>query len=146
MRLFSLAIAGILFFATPNWEKDFTQAVQKAKDEHKYIVLNFSGSDWCIPCIRMHKEIFESQEFGDYAADHLVLVNADFPRLKKNQLSKEQVKSNDKLADYYNPEGTFPLTLLLDKDGKVVKKWEGYPDMNAADFVNVIKKTIDARN
>jgi thioredoxin-related protein len=146
MRFITLSIAAILFFSAPNWEKDFSKAVGMAREQNKYIVLNFSGSDWCIPCIRMHKDIFDSPEFTAYAADNLILVNADYPRLKKNQLSKEQSKLNDQLAESYNPEGTFPLTLLLDKNGKVVKKWEGNPEMKPAVFVNAIKTIIDARN
>lgn len=147
MRTLTLAIATMLFYFLPaSWETDFSSAKQKAKDEHKYILLNFSGSDWCIPCIRLHKEIFESKEFTDFAADNLVLVKADFPRLNKNKLSKEQTKRNNDLADKYNKEGSFPLTLLLDKDGKVVKKWEGYPDVNPAQFVNLLKSSMNGAN
>ena len=68
------------------------QAEQEARKEHKLIILNFSGSDWCGPCIRMHKEIFESENFRQYANDNLIMVNADFPRMKKNQLPKDQQK------------------------------------------------------
>ena len=70
------------------WQTDIVKAEQSAKEEHKFIILNFSGSDWCGPCIRLHKEIFDSEIFSKYAADHLVLLNADFPRSNKNQLSK----------------------------------------------------------
>jgi hypothetical protein len=33
----------------------------------------------------MHKEIFEDAAFTGYSNEHLVLVNADFPRLEKTQ-------------------------------------------------------------
>ena len=56
----------------------------------------------------------------------LVMVNADFPRNKKNLLDAETRKQNDALADKYNPEGKFPFTLLLDADGKVLKHGRGY--------------------
>jgi thioredoxin-related protein len=146
MRFITFSIAAVFLYISTNWENDFPKAIEKARTENKYIVLNFSGSDWCIPCIRMHKEMFDSPEFTEYANQHLVLVNADFPRLKKNQLSKEQVKKNEQLADSYNPDGTFPLTLLLDANGKVIKRWEGYPDLKPAEFVNSIKSVMDARN
>ena len=101
--------------------------------------MNFSGSDWCVPCIRQHKEVFDSKTFTEYADAHLVLLGADFPRLKKNKLPKEQQKANDKLAEKYNPNGIFPLTLLLDHKGKVIKTWEGDPELKVAAFIDQLK-------
>src|SRR5689334_24906708 len=118
MKFLFLLLSSTLLSASPVWMTDMNQAQAKAKESHKLIVLNFSGSDWCIPCIRLHKEVFDSESFGKFAETSLVLVNADFPRLKKNQLSKVQTKQNEALADRYNPQGVFPLTLLLDEQGK----------------------------
>src|SRR4026208_2296527 len=119
MQTLLVALFSSFLFSTGGWETDFNKAKESAQSEHKFILLNFSGSDWCGPCIRMHKEIFETDDFKKYADDNLVLVNADFPRLKKNQLSKDQQKKNDLLADKYNPKGIFPLTVLLAADGSV---------------------------
>src|SRR6476660_636989 len=80
------------------WNTDFEKAKTEAARSHKLILLNFSSSDWCIPCIRMKEEIFDSDAFEKYAERNLILLSADFPRLKKNQLSKEQTKQNEKLA------------------------------------------------
>ena len=146
MRFFSFLFTAILFVSSIGWENDFENAKKKAEQEHKLILLNFSGSDWCIPCIRLHNEIFESNSFKTFAANNLVLVNADFPRLKKNQLSKEQQKKNDKLADTYNPRGNFPYTLLIDEKGKMIRAWEGYPDMTAEQFTAQLKTYMDAGN
>src|SRR6478672_3031137 len=101
------------------WLSNIDQAKKEATESHKLILVNFSGSDWCGPCIRMHQEIFENTGFAQYAGDHLVLVNADFPRLKKHELSKDQQAKNDQLADKYDKDGIFPLTVLLSSDGKV---------------------------
>ena len=113
MKHFSInfLILSAIFFT--GWETDFESAKQKAHKEHKYILLNFSGSDWCGPCIRMKDEIFETTEFKNYADSNLVLINADFPRAKKNQLAKEQQAKNDKLAEKYDPDGSFPFTVLI---------------------------------
>lgn len=142
MKFFPFLLLSLLLVS--GWENDFDEARKKAGEEHKYILLNFSGSDWCIPCIKLHKEIFESKVFSDYADGNLVLVNADFPRLKKNKLSKEQEKKNDALAELYNKDGTFPLTLLVDAEGKVLKTWEGMPHTSAADFTSQLKAIVDA--
>ncbi|MEB0260341.1 MULTISPECIES: thioredoxin family protein [unclassified Mucilaginibacter] len=134
-------ISIILFALIPpviTWSGDFNEAQKEAQKGHKLIVINFSGSDWCGPCIRTRKEILETKTFEDYAAEHLVLVRADFPRQKKNQLVKEQVKKNEALADKYDPDGEFPLTLLVDENGKVLKKWEGFPNVTSQQFVEQI--------
>src|ERR1700740_339991 len=98
----------ILFTPGVQWSGDFETTKAQAAKDHKLILINFSGSDWCGPCIRLRKEILGSADFENYATEHLVLVRADFPRQKKNQLPKEQVKLNEALADQYNPEGKFP--------------------------------------
>ena len=128
------------------WETDFAKAKQNAASAHKNILLSFSGSDWCGPCIRMHKEIFDAADFSSYANDHLILVNADFPRQKKNQLSKELQQQNDELAEKYNSKGSFPLTVLLTPDGKIIKVWDGFQKQGATAFINEIKQATDAGN
>lgn len=135
-----LAIVLYLFISNPvNWLSDFGKAQAEASATRKLILINFSGSDWCGPCIRLRKEILESAKFTDFAAEDLILVRADFPRQKKNQLSNDQVKLNEALADKYNPEGKFPFTLLVDDKGKVLKEWDGYPDDTPDQFIAQIK-------
>ena len=128
------------------WETNFDKASSIAKEKHKLILLNFSGSDWCGPCIRLHKEYFEHASFLKEAEDDLVLLNADFPRLKKNKLSKAQQLLNDALADRYNSGGAFPLTLLLTADGKKIRSWEGIPDESPEQFSNTLKKLADEQH
>ena len=147
MKLFLIALLGFVsIHSSPDWLIDFEKAKQVAQNDHKYILLNFSGSDWCGPCIQLHKEIFDNEIFEQFAKEHLVLVNADFPRLKKHALSKEQQKKNDKLAETYNKKGVFPLTVLLDSEGHSVYSWEGRPELSADQFTMQIQNLIHARN
>ena len=146
MRILCTTLVSFFFLSSNLWETDFERAKEEAKHEHRYILLNFSGSDWCGPCIRMHKEIFEDAGFTGYSNEHLILVNADFPRLKKHSLSPDQQKKNDQLADSYNKEGKFPLTLLLTADGKILKTWDGLPPVSAAEFTTQVKAVVDANN
>jgi len=125
---------------------DLDEAESDAKQNHKLILLEFSGSDWCIPCIKMEKEIFQKESFIKYSKDHLVVVHADFPRLKKHQLPKEQAEKNEKLAEKYNKEGSFPYTVLLDADGKVLKKWEGLVAASPEEFISQIQAFTGASN
>lgn len=144
MKILLVTLFSSFLFSGGGWETDFNKAKQSAKSEHKLILLNFSGSDWCGPCIRMHKDIFENTTFTQYANEHLVLVNADFPRLKKHELSRDQQKKNDQLADKYDKDGIFPLTVLLTPDGKVLKKWQGFPPVSSEEFTTEVKAVVDA--
>jgi thioredoxin-related protein len=135
---------GLTLSSFTGWQNSFEKARQIAKEKHQLILLNFSGSDWCGPCIRMKKEIFGSQVFSVMADTSLVMYNADFPRNKKNQLDKTVQKQNESLADKYNPEGKFPLTLLLNADGKIIKTWDGLPNENAEQFSKLVKHICDA--
>ncbi len=145
MNFVTSFVISLLLFVSGDWQTDFATAQKTAAANQKYILLNFSGSDWCVPCIRMKKDVFESTAFQQFATEHLVLVRADFPRLAKNKLSAEQEKKNETLADKYNPEGKFPLTLLLDANGKVVKTWDGYTNTTPEDFIAQLNKGIHAR-
>jgi hypothetical protein len=91
----------------------------------------------------MHKEILETEIFSTFSTKNLVMVNVDFPRLKKNQFSAAQQKVNDGVAERYNSQGIFPLTVLLTDNGKILKQWEGYPKVTTSQFVDEIKLLID---
>ena len=116
-------------------------ARKQATENKELILLNFSGSDWCIPCIKLHKNIIETEDFKKLETENVIVyINADFPRNKKNQLSTQLKKENASLADQYNSKGLFPYTLLLNSDGKVLKSWEGLPSENALAFSNEIRE------
>jgi len=119
-------------------------AKKQASENNELILLNFSGSDWCIPCIKLHKNIIETDEFKKLEAENVVVyINADFPRNKKNQLPADLKKENNSLADQYNQKGLFPYTLLLNSEGKILKSWEGLPSENALAFSNEIREIKD---
>jgi thioredoxin-related protein len=142
MKIIMILLITFAGIAPGGWLTNFEQAEKIAKEKHQPILLNFSGSDWCLPCIKMKKEIYEADAFKQYADSNLVLVNADFPR-KKNALSKEQVKLNEALADQYNKDGKFPLSILMTEDGKILKQWEGCPAISPEEFVGQLTRIIN---
>lgn len=99
------------------WYQDFNAASIQSGKEDKNIFLLFSGSDWCIPCINLKKDVLESEVFK-VASNHFVLMNADFPR--KAIKDKEIVTQNDDLAEKYNPNGVFPLIVIIDPNGEKI--------------------------
>ena len=138
-------IALLLLMVLPiQWEPSFENAKKLASEKNELILLNFSGSDWCGPCIMLRKEYLENDAFTSMANNHLILVNADFPRNKKKLGTLEQINRNESLAEKYNKKGIFPLTLLLNADGKVLKTWDGKPDMPVEKWIQEILSICDS--
>lgn len=115
------------------WYTNFDKAKTKAAKQEKNILMVFSGSDWCIPCMKLEKNIWNSKVFKKANKDHFIFLRVDFPRKKKNQLSKKQKKHNKKLAEKYNKKGYFPLIKILDSTG-VILGTTGYKDLKPEEF------------
>lgn len=128
--------------AAQNWQQDFKIATELAAKKERPVLLVFSGSDWCAPCMKLDRKIWQSAAFKEYAIDHLVLLKVDFPRKKANKLSEEQELHNKNLAEKYNPNGYFPLVLLTDKSGKQIAFMQPLRRETPANFVERLKKAI----
>ena len=122
--------------AEANWLTDFPKAQGEAKAGHKLLLLEFTGSDWCIWCLKLHREVFSKPEFEDYARQNLVLLTVDFPRAKP--LSGEVRKQNYELAQRYGVEG-FPTIVVLNGDGRQVGLLSYLPG-GPGPFINELKK------
>ncbi len=120
-----------------NWKTNFEEAKLEATKENKNILLVFSGSDWCAPCIKLDNVVWKSEAFKLESEKSWVIYKADFPKKKANQLSAELTESNKKLAEKYNRNGSFPLVILLDKTGKVVGM-TGFKNISATEYIQLI--------
>lgn len=125
-----------------NMQYDFQSALDIAKENKQHVLMVFSGSDWCKPCIQLRTNILESQEFVNFGVEHLVLLELDFPYKKKNKLSKDQEKHNAELAERYNKEGTFPKLILFDGDAKLLQNISIDPKLKPTEFIEVIQSII----
>ena len=136
-----IALGIILFVSTvgfaQDWQTDLEAAKKLATDQDKNIIIVFSGSDWCAPCIKLDKNIWQSDAFKNQSANDWILLKADFPRKKANELSKDQTAHNRKLAEKYNIEGSFPLVVLVDKNGKVLGKM-GFNNVSPEEYIKMI--------
>ena len=119
----------------PQWLTSVPQAVAQAQKDNKMVLLDFTGSDWCTWCIKFKKEALDTQDFQDYAAKNLVLVELDFPH-KKAQTAAEK-EANKALAAKYNVDG-FPTFIVLDKNGKEIGRQVGYKPGGSKAFIDKI--------
>jgi len=151
-RAFSFALLGAFFvlgFSASaqsgvgefKWQHSLEAATKQAAEEHKPILMVFAGSDWCKPCIMLRREVWETPAFRDYAKDHFVLLELDFPRFKKNQLPADQTKYNEQLAGQYNREGVFPLVVLTDEKGQVLGK-TGYQPGGPEKYISHLEQLL----
>jgi protein disulfide-isomerase len=122
--------------AASEWLTDLPKAQAKAKEEKKLVMLDFTGSDWCGWCIKLHNEVFSKPEFAEYAKKNLVLVEVDFPR--KKQLSAAQKRANDALQTKYKIEG-YPTIIVLNGEGKQVGQL-GYMPGGPKAFIAELEK------
>jgi len=143
-RLFLLAAAVSLLFASfaraeaqSDWLHDYSKAQEEAKANHKLLLLNFTGSDWCGWCIKFDKEILSQSQFKNYAHDKLVLVELDFPRRKTQPV--EEKKQNVHLAQEYQVMG-FPTIVVLNSNGQKVWQFDGYFPGGPEAFIAQLEK------
>ena len=138
-----ILIVNILFFFTlfsthaQEWLTDLDQAKTISTKENKKIILVFQGSDWCAPCIKLDKQIWNTNKFKNYANEHFVMLQADFPKRKKNKLSKIQQEKNNKLAETYNKQGFFPHVVILNNKGEVLGR-TGYKKITPAEYIKLL--------
>lgn len=99
------------------WLTDYAASVQKQKSEKKFLLMLFTGSDWCPPCKLMDQEVFDQKKFRDYAREHLVLLKLDFPA--RTPQAPGLRRQNEQLRDGYAVEA-YPTVLIFSPDGKLV--------------------------
>jgi len=120
------------------WTEDLDAALKTAARTKRPILVDFQGSDWCGWCIKLHDEVFDTDEFRKYAAENLVLVSIDFPRSKPQ--SDELKQRNRKLAGKYGVRG-FPTVVMLDSAGKEIGR-TGYVRGGPKAFIREVNRII----
>lgn len=124
---------------TKGWIDNFEQAQKEAEAFKQPIFAFFTGSDWCGWCVRLKKEALDTKEFEKFAADNLILFEADFPRAKK--ISDKVKKQNDELASKYGVRG-YPTVFLLDAEGKQLGR-TGHKVGGAEAYVKHLKEMLE---
>lgn len=119
------------------WEETYELSTTLSETTNKPVLLVFSGSDWCAPCIKLDRLLFQSAEFKEYAKEHLILFKADFPRKKKNRLSPQKELYNKALAQRFNPKGYFPLVLLLDEEENILGSF-AYEGQEVQQYISLL--------
>jgi len=124
--------------STEGWSNNANDVFAKAKAEKAPIMMNFTGSDWCIWCKRIKAEIFETPEFKAWAKEkNLQLLELDFPRNKKQ--SDELKAQNNSLKNEVGIKG-FP-TLIIIANGKMIRT--GYVKGGPKAWIESVESQIE---
>jgi thioredoxin-related protein len=123
------------------WLTNLEEAQKIAKIENKQVLVYFTGSDWCPPCIALKKDFFNTAAFIKYE-DKFVLVEIDRPR-RMDIISEKQLEYNKKVIAKYNDKKSFPLIIILDKSGKIKDKISGYSSYNSYKDLSYHIKFLD---
>lgn len=127
--------------ADGKWTENFEKAKDSALATDRPILIQFTGSDWCPPCIRLKQTVFDHEDFKAFARDHLVLFMADFPR-RKDQ-SDDLKAQNQALQRQYAIRG-YPTLIIVDAKGT---EWArtGFKPVDAKAYVEHLKGLIEAK-
>ena len=119
------------------WTEDFEAAKAQAESQNLPILIKFTGSDWCPPCIAMERDVFNTAEFQEYAETHVVMMKADFPRSR--EIPGAIASQNEQLAERFGVEA-FPTMVLLSSDGQELAREVGYVNGGPAAMQNWVER------
>ena len=112
---------------------------QNAEEADQPIMLVFSGSDWCKPCIKLKKTILDTPEFQEYS-QNLKFIYLDFPYRKK--LHQEETKRNELLAEKFNKNGAFPKVIIINHSEDVLGEVAYQKSMSSETFITEVEAII----
>jgi thiol:disulfide interchange protein len=135
------ALVSSAFAKTPEgWSTDLDKAFEQAKKEKKAVLVEFTGSDWCPPCIAVHKAVLSKKDFIDKASKDFILVELDFPKG-----DKELAKKNEPIREKYNVEG-YPTVILFNAEGKQFSTFNPAAYMKIDAFLDHLKGELDKKD
>lgn len=120
------------------WLTDFEQGLVRAREEGKPMLVEFTGSDWCVWCQRLDREVFIQPGFKEYAENRFVLVELDFPHAEP--LPDEVFKQRDELRQKFKVE-EYPTVIVLSSASQEMGRLS-YMEGGIGSFVGSVEKLI----
>ena len=126
-----------------SWETNYDAALQQAKARGSFVLVDFTGSDWCPYCIQLKQNVLSTKAFEEYAAKNkLVLLELDFLRTP-GQLTQERAQELERVRELYQVNG-FPTVILLDGDGYEFARFVGSAP-NPEVYIEGLQKALAAK-
>ena len=75
------ALSIVLFAGEIQFEHDFNKALQKAKSQHKEVMMMYSAT-WCPECNYMKEVVFKNKDIIGYIQKHFIVLSLDIQKDK----------------------------------------------------------------
>jgi thiol-disulfide isomerase/thioredoxin len=125
-----------------DWETDIDVAVSAAQQDGKYLLLDFTGSDWCPPCIRLENEVLSQAAFLAEAKKQFHLVKLDFPQ-NQQLVPVRLMEKNREWMQRLGVDG-FPTIVLLDAKARPFG-FLGYTAGGPPAFLELLQQRLAAK-
>ena len=115
------------------------------------VLLSFCAT-WCEPCIAEFPHLRRMLDANKAKGLAILAIAMDGPETvanvpafaKRNQLNFPMLTDEDsRIASLYNPKKSAPLTILIDKQGRVVSIREGYNPGDEEFLAKDVAKVLD---
>lgn len=138
----SVAVAAVAV-AGEAWETEYERALEQAQQRGGYVLVDFTGSDWCRWCKVLKEKVLDSAEFEDCVRRQgLTLLELDYPR-SVEKLSAERLAKIEEIRRRYGVE-SFPTVMLLDAQGRPFARLKGSA-VDAQEYVGRIEERLKAK-
>jgi len=107
-----------------NWSSTYKEALRIAKKQKKPVLIYFTGSDWCSPCMILDRELFHTEKFKILSDNDLVLLKADIPR-RRDLIEPDKMSENLYLQKKYKVK-SFPTLIMVNHRGRKIAEKKGY--------------------
>jgi peroxiredoxin len=123
---------------------DGTKTVQLSQLRGKPVLLNFWAT-WCPPCVQEVPDLVELQrQMGDHVVVLAVSMDEDDAAYKsftaKHMPGVLTVRDGDHKSSAMYGTFAYPETFLIDKDGKIQRKFIGAVEWTSPEIVDYLKK------
>jgi thioredoxin-related protein len=99
----------------------FADAQAVAIRENKPILLLLSGEDWCAPCVKLKKKVWNEPDFQDFISKKFVRLELYIPKQGSYGPEWTVFKEYDELKNKYQAP-FLPTILVLTPNGEVIEK------------------------
>ncbi len=115
-----VALAGLVTLPVrggESWYLELEEGRAAAKAQGKELLIDFGGSDWCLPCKRLKERVLSKAEFIERASGQFVLVDIDLLRSGRVPFPADRKRRYEELQERYGI-ASFPTVVLAAADGR----------------------------
>jgi thioredoxin-related protein len=127
----------------PLWQRNLNAIIKQAHDNNRFILFDFTGSDWCPGCLELEANVFSTKKFRDYAAEKLIFIRVDFPH---HIQQPDELKQANQILQSLMHVQHYPTCAVVDGNGKLLGGVEGYsPGEGPDQFIATLEQFMNRK-